>query len=123
MAIPWMESIWYEREELQIQPVADFIAGFYDRMVMFDRFEIGVFDVTGSGAKKLQAAAVVTFDDDVHVGWTLSVEVAYSATPGQGKELMREFQRLARIGRAKTMRLIKRTSAYTYTVRYVQVKE
>lgn len=123
MTIPWMESIWHEREELQIQPLSDFIAGFYDHMVMFDRYEIGVFNVTGSGAKELQAAAVVTFDNDLHVGWTLSVEVAYSATPGQGKALMREFQRLARVGRVKTMRLIKRTAAYTYTVRYVQVKE
>lgn len=123
MTIPWMESIWYEREELQIQPLSDFITGFYDRMVMFDRFEIGVFDVTGSGATELKAAAVVTFDEDVHVGLTLSVEVAYSESPGLGKVLMREFHRLARNGRAKTIRVIKRTAAYTYTVRYVHVKE
>jgi len=123
IAIPWMDGIWSEREELQLQSKVDFIAGFYDKLVMFDRFEIGVFDVTGSGATELKAAAVVTFDEDVHVGLTLSVEVAYSESPGLGKVLMREFHRLARAGRAKTIRVIKRTAAYTYTVRYIHVKE
>lgn len=123
LTIPWMDNIWYEREELRLQSKAEFITGFCDKLKLFDRFEIGVFDVTGNGATELKAAAVVTFDEDVHVGLTLSVEVAYSDSPGLGKVLMREFHRLARSGRAKTIRVIKRTAAYTYTVRYVHVKE
>jgi hypothetical protein len=121
LATPWMDGIWAEREELQLQSKDEFTVGFYDKLVMLDRFEIAVFDVTGSGATELKAAAVVTFDEDVHVGLTLSVEVAYSDSPGLGKILMREFHRLARDGSAKTIRVIKRTAAYTYTVRYVHV--
>ncbi len=123
LAKGWLESTWDNRVELQLQSKGDFVDGFVDRMLRFDRIEIGVFEITGSGAENLQAAAIVTIDDDVHVGATLSVEVAYSATPGMGKVLMRQFHSLARTGGLKTIRVIKRTAAYTYTVRYVQTKE
>lgn len=100
-----------------------FIASFSERLQDTERFEIAVFEVSGNGAETICAAAVVAFDNDPHVGLTLSVEVAFSAVPGLGKVLMREFQQVARNGGAKTIRLVKRIGAYSYNVRYAKVKE
>lgn len=123
LGIPWMPGVWEDRAEFQLRDLPTFVASFTERLINTERFEIAIFEVSGNGAETICAAAVVAFDNDPHVGLTLSVEVAFSAIPGLGKVLMREFHRVARNGGAKTIRVIKRIGAYNYNVRYVQVKE
>ncbi len=119
----WLESTWKDREECSLISFDEFYNGLNERLVELDRYEIGVFRVTDSGAKTLEAAAVVAFDHDLHVGLTLSVEVAYSSVKGLGSRLMREYIKLARQGCVKTVRVIRRVGPYNYNVRYVKVPE
>lgn len=121
--IPWMKEVWCTREEMQELPVSRFVENMVHRFQDMRRFEIGVYRVSVSGESKLRAAAVVTFDSDPHVGLVLSVEVAYSAKPGLGKLLRREFDTIARNGGARMLRLVKREGPYRYSVRYTPVKE
>lgn len=118
----WMPAVWEGRPELQLRSSNEFVNSFCDYLQSMTRFEISVDKASLSGAMEIQGAAVVAFVNDVHVGVTLSVEVAYSETPAVGRLLMKEFHRIANNGGAATIRVSKRIGPYNYNVRYFRTR-
>jgi|SRR5690625_950130 len=117
LARPFLFSEYLEREELQTRPVEDWVEGFMEDLLYYDRYEVSVVDEDGGEL----AYGVAAVTEDLHVGDVLSVLVSYSCAPGGGKYLMKEYLRLAREEGVQSVRRTKRVSPKLYQVLYTKV--
>lgn len=114
-------AAWQELPELQVRDYKDFVAGYLTHVEGMPRYEVlsYVWDT-------LVGIAILTIEDDPHVGECASVTWQYVLPEyrnrGIPRQVLRQVQRLAVLANVPVYAYSHRTGPYTYSTRYRRVK-